>query len=351
MSVIAWSKFRALSLLCSLSICSPLIQAVSAETKSAEINKAEARQICLYSSSPGKYQQVNSLTEVPSEFRKSAKCFEANKSETLAKPEDIKLQGTLRVERINSALGQMELRWPRKVETLFGKTPLRAMTDAANTVSRALKNPALPVFIQNIDLPWQVVFMDDTELNSQIPLSLVANCHPGWMTPPANIYIVSQRVAGGCGGQKVATQVADSTLSQVLVHEMGHAVEFYLLKQRAPLDRVRAEGFATWFERFAAENSSLLNARQISEQQFFAAAQSVKNTPGVFTFSGSFEDYARASMYFTAISRPRGVSGISEVYAAMSDEGLDFFSAIKQELNWDEKRLNKEVKEAIERAR
>ena len=32
------------------------------------------------------------------------------------------------------------------------------------------------------------------------------------------------RVAGGCGGGKMSTAVADSQLAEVLIHEMGHAI-------------------------------------------------------------------------------------------------------------------------------
>ena len=41
----------------------------------------------------------------------------------MAQPEDVKLKGTVRKESISSSIGHIELRWPRKVELLFGRTP------------------------------------------------------------------------------------------------------------------------------------------------------------------------------------------------------------------------------------
>ena len=43
---------------------------------------------------------------------------------------------------------------------IFGRTPVRAMQDAAKSVSRALKKNAFPLELQRFDLDWDVVFMD-----------------------------------------------------------------------------------------------------------------------------------------------------------------------------------------------
>ena len=303
----------------------------------------ENQTICEYPTRYGEIRTASSLDEVPREARSIARCHPANQNTNLARPEDIKLDGNQREERIVSSVGEIQLRWPRKVESLFGRTPLRAMTDAANTVSRAVKNSALPNSVQSLRLEWKVVFMDESMPQSQIPTDLVTNCHPGWMTPPANIYIVAQRVAGGCGGAKSTTSVADSTLAQVLVHEMGHAVEAYMLEGKGSFDRVRAEGFATWWERYASNYSSILNSHDISRLQFAAAKSAIKKSPSSFRFGGSFEDYARASMYFSAITQPRGIQGLVDVYGAIKSKGLDLLPAIYSEMNWDDRRLQAEI--------
>lgn len=308
---------------------------------------AKPQDICVYQTKTGEIRQASSLREVPHEYKSSAQCRSGDGNNYLAKPEEIELDGNIRTEQLNSTVGTIKLRWPRKVESLFGRTPLRAMTDSANTLGRALKNNAFPIKIQNLNMTWNVVFMDESMPKTQIPTSLVTNCHPGWMTPPANIYIVSERVAGGCGANRSTASVADATLSQVLIHEMGHAVEFYMLDKDAPMDKVRAEGFATWFERYASQYSSILNAGQITRQHFEAARYAIRQSPNVFSFQGSFEDYARASLYFSAMTSPRGLQGLTDVYTLMNAKGLPLIPAILSEFSWDERRLYREIEQIL----
>lgn len=311
--------------------------------------KPKSKEVCLYATKSGEIRQASSLDDVPRESRATAKCAPLESSSYLAKPDEISLSGNQRTESISSSVGTIHLRWPRKVESLFGRTPLRAMTDAAGTVSRAVKNAAFPSRVQTLNLEWNVVFMDESLPEGQIPAQLVSNCHPGWMTPPANIYIVAQRVAGGCGSSRSSASVADSQLAEVLVHEMGHAVEFYLLAPRGRPDRMRSEGFATWFERYAAKYSAILNESDLERRAHEAAAYSFRQNPASFSFQGSFEDYARASFYFTALTSPRGLPGLMDVYEAMASSGLPFPEAIAKALNWDERRLNKEIEQLLRR--
>lgn len=314
---------------------------------SAALSKPKEKEICLYPTKSGEVRQASSLNEVPRESRPYARCSPlAEQNNYLARPDEIKLEGSERQEQINSTLGPIQLRWPRKVESLFGRTPLRATTDAANTVSRALKNGAFPSELQNLSANWNIVFMDENLSAAQIPQQLISNCHPGWMTPPANIYIVAQRVAGGCGGPRSSSTVADSTLGEVLIHEMGHAVEHYLLKQRGAYDRLRAEGFATWFEEYAAQFSSIVSTSELKQKHSWLAKQSLQRNPQAFNFSGSGEDYARGAMYFRAINQVRGLSGLTAVYQLISNKNLPFQAAIKEEFNWDDRRLNQEVLDA-----
>lgn len=77
--------------------------------------------------------------------------------------------------------------------------------------------------------------------------------------------------------------------------------------------------------------------------QFEAARYAIQKSPDRFVFGGSFEDYARASMYFGAASEQRGIQGIMEVYQLINSKGLDFIPAILQVTSWDEKRLEREV--------
>ncbi len=277
----------------------------------------------------------------------------ASSNDHLASPEEIKLGGSVRREEMNSPLGTISLRWPRTAETFFGRTPVRAMADAARTVSRVLKLSSFPSEVQNMNIKWNVVFMDENLPEGQIPTHLISNCHPGWMTPPGNIYIVAQRIAAGCGGGASSkSSVADSDLTEVLIHEMGHAVEALILKSKmygAPDSRLRAEGFATWFETYASQYSSILNQREIKSRTAKLALTSLNSSPKVFNFSGSAYDYARASMYFSTVEQKYGLRGISRLYLKLQTSNNDLLGGINAEFGIKGTELELEVQKVAER--
>lgn len=308
---------------------------------------AKPKETCVYMTESGATKQAASMAQVPSRFRDSAKCFGEGQSNYLAAPDQIDLKGNIREENITSPLGKISLRWPRSAEEYFGRTPLRATVEAARAVSRAVKKSSFPSDVQRLDLPWKIVYMDATVPSSQVPTQLISNCHPGWMTPPANIYVVAQRVAGGCFGQQSTASVADNELSEVLVHEMGHAVEYYLLKGSSGGDRRRAEGFATWFEQYAARSSSLLNAGEIKSKQLGLARESFRRSPTTFQFSGDAFDYARASMYFHSIEARYGIDALISVYKNMAETNIPFEQAVEETLGINPQTLDQEVRKFV----
>ncbi|MBN8549488.1 MAG: hypothetical protein J0M12_09250 [Deltaproteobacteria bacterium] len=323
--------------------CGLRIAACAAVLWAGSAFAADPTELCIYQDDQGKIVQVNSRSRVPASQRDKARCFSQKESTYLAKPEEIELKGTVRKEEMVSALGPIEVRWPRKVETLFGRTPQRAVAEAANAVSRALKSNGFPPSLQTLKIDWKIVFMDEDVPEKQIPSYLVNNCHPAWMTPPANLYVVAQRAAAGCGGQKVRSSEADARLTQILIHEMGHAIEYQLLKDKFGDDRMRAEGFASWFEQFGSDYTSAIPKGSVHEFYLKAAQASLRQSPNVFSFSGSLEDYARASLFFEAIQSRRGVRGIVEVYSTMVSDSLPFPAAVQKRLGWDAGRMQSEV--------
>jgi hypothetical protein len=274
-----------------------------------------------------------------------AKSSKAAENTFLARPSDVDIGKTVREEDINSELGRIKIRWPRSVETFFGRTPLRAMADAARTVKRAISKGSFPSELQKLNMPWQVVFMDADLPETQIPSYLVSNCHPGWMTPPSNIYIVGQRIAGGCSASaRNRHGVADEELAEVLIHEIGHAVEFQLLKNsNAYGDRMRAEGFATWFETYAARSSSLLSPKKIEDRILSFAKASYRQQPNTFSFQGSAEDYSRASMIFKTLEERKGIAAVMQVYELVNNQKSSFAEAYQKVSGWDQKRLDEEA--------
>ncbi len=303
----------------------------------------------MYQDDKGVIHQVTSRERVPASQREKARCFDNSNRQYLAKPEEIELKGTVRREDMVSAVGRIELSWPRKVESLFGRTPQRAMADAAYSVSRALRSAGFPNKLQMLNLEWKVVFMDEDLPESQIPAYLVNNCHPAWMTPPSNIYVVAQRAAVGCGEKRsVRASEADAQLAHILIHEMGHAIEFQLLEGEQANDRMRAEGFAAWFEQYGSHFSSIIPKGTVDALYASAARESLRANPKVFQFTGSFEDYGRASQYFKAVEARRGVRGVMEVYSLMRQEHLSFVEAILRSMSWDQNRLSAEVSKLVQ---
>lgn len=260
-------------------------------------------------------------------------------------PKDIELSGLERRASLSSPIGRIELRWTRESERLFGKTPERATIEAASSVAKALKQSSFPSSIKLLNINWQIVFLSKDLKGGQVPNMLLSNCHPGWMTPPANIYIASEQVAGGCGGKAPTPgKIADSQLARVLIHELGHAVEFALAPNLGG-DRARSEGFATWFEVFASRYSSLLDSGSLLNEQKFLARQRA----GIADkrFLGSAADYSLAAVFFHLITENRTVSDLSRVYQQMSAERISFIQSLRKVMGWSEKQLDQKVKEFV----
>ena len=327
----------------------------------------------MFQQADGTIKSVKSKEEVPADRLAVAKCFKGRgdtQSENsaikgtapknslgsvplvtlpqrsplqLADPGEVALEGSIRKENIASPLGRVELRWARSAEKLFGRTPERAVVDALTTVSKTLRKARFPVPFSDPDFVWKIVVMDERVPEDQIPVNLVSDCHPAWMTPPSNIYVVAQRVAAGCGGPKSTLSQADALLTKVLLHEIGHAVELNSLGPSGNFDRARAEGFATWFEQYSADFSSILTPGVAKREQIIAA-RVILNTRGPGNgFKGTYEDYILASMPFTTVVEKRGIAALVDLYTEMRTSHLPFGVVLEKKLGWDQERLGKEI--------
>lgn len=309
-----------------------------------------AEELCLYTRADGSQVQVRSREQIPQQFIGRSRCFSSRPATTklpaeikMPNPKDITLNGLTGRARLATALGPIELRWTRAVTELFGKTPERAMAEAAMAVNRALQSGSFPSKAQTINQTWQVVFMDENLPVAEIPAHLINNCHPGWMTPPANIYIVAQRAAEGCGGGRLSKSKADSRLAAILVHEIAHAIEYQLLPKQFGSDRMRAEGFASWFEQYAAGYSDLLLDAQVYHRYSRLAQESFKQNPVGWTFQGSSRDYGRASMFFAAIVSRHGIAGLMDLYLEMEQKRKGWIDVVQERLGWDQALLDREA--------
>lgn len=250
-----------------------------------------------------------------------------------------------RRSEVQTDLGVFTLKWSRASEAYFGRNPERALAEAAQTVRRALLQASFAPELKSLSQDWSVVMLDEATAQRELSGSLASNCHPGWMVPPSNIYIVAERAAQYCGGKEVPAALADRRLAQILIHEIGHAVEFKLMGRAFSGDRMRAEGFASWFEQFASEYSSFI------PKGFVRAEYRKFLTPDLFQpgwqFGGGAGDYARAALFFEVVEKKRGVAGIMELYRGK--RSVPFWDNYLQELSVSPVELDKKLADLARR--
>jgi hypothetical protein len=186
---------------------------------------------------------------------------------------------------------------------------------------------------------WSLVLIDRASAVSQFPMQLSLGGHPGFMVPPNQIYIVVDYISPNCQ----PSGDVDALLTQVLLHEMGHVLEFSLLGESGfAADRKRAEGFAAWFEGYSSKFTSAIPRGRV--QETYRGMVQSETSVGSRQFSGSGQDYAIASLEFDAIVARKGVSGLMDVYETMSDCRCSFYEALHKKFGWDRKDLQREVK-------
>ena len=84
---------------------------------------ASADSSCLYMDSASFIRQVPRLEDVPREYREKAKCGGSSEDAPIADPKEVELTGALRSSSFSTDLGRMDVRWQRKTEECFSKSP------------------------------------------------------------------------------------------------------------------------------------------------------------------------------------------------------------------------------------
>lgn len=307
---------------------------VATQTSSAELP-------CAYLDDTGTVQRVESPAKVIPRLRSRVICADSQPTKFVA-PEEVKLEGAVRESSFVTDLGPMQVRWPRSVEQCLQKNPSRAVADAASAANRAIKTARFASEVKTSRSEWSMVFTDRKSAITQFPMALSLGGHPGFMVPPSNIYIIADYISPNCA----AGEVGDAVLTQVLLHEMGHVVEYLLLgDQQMSGDHQRAEGFAAWFEIYSSDFSSAIPRGQVREYYRGLAKLALKS--GSRGFSGSAQDYGRAAFDFVSIVDRRGISGLMEVYALMRNDRISFQEALNRKFRWTPAVLEKEAREMI----
>ena len=296
---------------------------------------------CRYLDSNNQLRSVASIEDVPREKRRFATCFD---QQLLAAPDEMELEGNIRKEVLSTSIGRIELRWPRSAESVLKSTPRRTVAKAAGLVARAVRSGAFPQEMKSSDTEWKVVLIDEIAPELPIPSFLALNCHPGWMLPPADVYLVAQRLSSSCSKdfQRSETE-ADTQFLSVLVHEFGHVLEHNFFGEIYPRERMRSEGFATWFERYVLDKTG---ADTPGLKEYFSKRleYSLKQKPQ-FYFQGTGLDYARAASYFKAVQERFQLRGVFRILKRVREDHVSMVEAINREFGWSPKQLEAAVKE------
>ena len=302
------------------------------------VSDAVSQSGCVYVDERGEMVAKATLRDVPSRFRTQAVCQD-KQPQTIPSAADVSLRGGERDESFVTDIGRMDVRWPRNIERCFSKNPSRAIAEAASAANRAVKSGRFGAALKYGKRDWSLVFIDRASAVSQFPMALSLGGHPGFMVPPNQIYIVTDYISPQCTPEGDA----DARLIQVLLHEMGHVLEYTLLgSSNVPSDRKRAEGFAAWFEGYSSRYASAIPPGTV--KNFYRGMVRDQSSVGDGSFSGSGEDYAIASLEFEAVVARKGVAGLMDVYAKMTEENCSFYEALSKKFGWDARTLAREVK-------
>jgi hypothetical protein len=304
---------------------------------------AHAESSCIYLDNQGEMVRVRNAQAAPSEYRSRVVCKEISLDE-IATPEDLDVGKDARTASFTTDVGPMSVRWSRSIEKCFVSLPSRAVSEAAQAFNRAIKSGRFASDVKYARREWSLAFIDKTAAFSQFPIALSQGGHPGFMIPPNRIYIISDVVAPDCSRE----QVADDVLTQVLLHEMGHVVEYLMLGEQNQLfDRQRAEGFASWFEQYSADFTGTIPRGSVRKQYEVLAL----NAPSLAgrSFAGSAADYALAALPFQAIVQRKGISGLMKVYQSMREDRLPFYDAVERSISWNRAMLERQAQELLKR--
>ncbi len=326
--VAAWQAMLAVDLLASC-VCFICIAPIAAEES------------CVYVNQSGELVPVSNPNLVPAASRGRMVCKDKRIDEVVA-PEELDVGRDSRTAEFSTEIGSIKVRWSRSIERCFATSPARAVGDSARAVNRALKSGRFSANAKEGRRDWTLAFIDKVAAISQFPLALTVGQHPGFMIPPNRIYLVTDYISPTCEGG----EIADDVLTQVLLHEMGHVVEYILLGERqAPLDRERSEGFAVWFEQYSADFANSLPKGQV--RAYYASLARLAETSA--KFSSNPAGYANAGVRFQTIVERKGIAGLMNVYSVIREQQVPFEVAVERALSWNKNSFQKQIQQFRER--
>lgn len=233
-------------------------------------------------------------------------------------------------ESVPTKIGSVVVTFPRPLSSSLGYSPLDAVQNAWRLAADVIERYQIPIGEPTPGFDWNVIFSGSSPLHVRGSRVSSAYCHTALMGPPGDIVIDAARLMNPCEGSEVAGR-GEAFLTQSLVHEVGHGVEYHLLgKGFNRRQRWHGEGFASWFELAGAEvlNPQTTFRKQMLEKSRRAFSKNWKP----YLFRGSPEDYAMSYLLVAAIADGRSREDLYRVYGRMDRDSCTFEQAVEREL-------------------
>jgi hypothetical protein len=303
---------------------------------------------CIYRDHRGVITVTNRRESIPDNLRAQASCHsrtvETSRSSPTVALDNNKTQDLIKLSKratFNSPLGVVELQWDES--TFFEQSAQSSVISAWRAATKTLSQKHFPLLTRFSNYNWKVFILSgkSEQLHN---LKALGGCHPGWMTPPATIFIASTSLATRCGTHHFTPSQAQDELTRVLLHELGHAVEFQLLGRPGTNDRFHSEGFAELFSTLALELYDPLKGKAIKlsllreAQAIFRSSWSPKQD-----FKGSAEDYRRVFGMMSALIELKGLRRLIDIYEELKASRAPFLEVVRTHVGWSEFEWSKQT--------
>jgi hypothetical protein len=257
--------------------------------------------------------------------------FSSLVAQQIITPDKIELAGAHKNFSFTTPFGELRLRWKVTSDNPFGTNPYQIVKETWIAAGKVVSRSTFPTWLRSSKYQWNMIFMDQDTTARSNPFNSI-NCHPAWITPPANIYVSSYLISTSCGREKLNTNVARDRLKSTLMHEFGHALEYQLLGESiAYAQRFHSEGFAEWFE---TEANLQLSGNSNEKRLKLANAKVLFDLSwDPLSFNSSPEDYLKSFAMMTAIIDKFGLSKIIKAYDNAREMKTDLLVQLFKETN------------------
>lgn len=249
-------------------------------------------------------------------------------------------EGSIKELSLETSLGLVQVLTQDGVERLYsGPGRDNAVLEAVSKAHEAMQKVGFPARVIEHAFPWRMVLLRDIPRPLSNRMLSSSRCHAAWMGPPATIVVAVNRLTPRCYGQMRGGS-SHSGYSQrdafvgILLHEIGHAIEFRLMgKAFGRRQRWHSEGFAQWFEQKVRE--VLLDDPKLFELKRAEAKDVFNSAWRPELFHGSRDDYLQSFALVASIAEFYGLQSLLSVYETMDLNTCSFSEAVSKRFGWD----------------